>query len=235
MQNIKTLLFFTFLLCTFIKIHSQNIQIEGFGGHSYFSKKNAGGYDLGIGIQCVLTKTSRIGLFVSHSYNDVSSLPSDLTAAKIVLKEESNRLPLGFGFPDWAEDGAWPKIRLEEQPNRYFRFNLGLQYIITTIIKKKHHFNIAAGVVISYRDESELIKLVETSKIRSIFVQPIYDDHSIPIFNYNTYLDAGLKCDVTYLFKKFKSIDLGYRASFMYYPKSGDVMINNGLVVAIKQ
>jgi hypothetical protein len=239
-MKFSKILIFVFICFTYIflfnnHLFGQNFTIESFGGHSYFVEKNAGGYDLGIGLFRTLTTQSRLGLSISHSYNDVSPLPADLTAAKIVLKEESNRLPLGFGWPEWDEDGSWPKFHLEEQPNRYFRFNLGLHYALNSLVKKHHHFTFALGGLISYRDESEMIKLVETSKIRGfIFVRPT-DDHSIPIFNYNTYIDAGLKCDVTYLFKKFKSIDLGYRASFMYYPKSGDVMINNGLVVAIRQ
>jgi hypothetical protein len=215
-----------------LQVKSQKIQLEGYGGHSYFLKKNAGGYDLGIGINYVLTKNSKIGISFGHSFNDVSPLPSNLTDAKIVLKEESNRLPLGFGIPDWVEDYNWPKIRLEEQPNRYFRFNMGIHYTFSKILKKNHNLTIVLGAIISHRDESELIKMLETSALRGLFFRPT-DDHSIPIFNYNTYLDAGLKSDITYVFKKFKAIDLGYRSSVMIYPKSGDIMINNGLVISI--
>jgi hypothetical protein len=215
-----------------INVNSQKIQLEGYGGHSYFLKKNAGGYDLGIGINYILTKTSKIGISLGHSYNDRSPLPSDLTEAKIVLKEESNRLPLGNGFSSWLEDDAWPNIRLEEQPNRYFRFNMGIHYTFSNLIKNDHNFIVSLGAIISHRDESELIKIVETSKLRGPFLRPT-DDHSIPIFNYNTYLDAGLKCDFTYVFKKFKALDLGYRSSLIIYPKSGDIIINNGLIISL--
>lgn len=213
--------------------YSQNFKIEGFGGHSYFLEKNAGGYDIGLGVSYPIAKKSMLGLSLSHTFNDVSPLPSDLTAAKIILKEESNRLPLGFGWPDWEEDYNWPKIRLEEQPNRYFRLNMGLHYIMNTMIKNHHHFTFAMGGLISYRDESEMIKLVETEKIRGyLFVRPT-DDHSIPIFNYNTYLDVGLKGDATYFFKKLKVLDLGLRTSFVYYPKSNNLMLNNGIVITL--
>ncbi|MBK8669334.1 MAG: hypothetical protein IPN89_07655 [Saprospiraceae bacterium] len=179
-----------------------------------------------------MTGSSKIGISIGQSFNDVSPLPSDLTEAKIILKEESNRLPLGAGWPDWIEDYNWPKVRLEEQPNRYFRFNVGIHYIFTKRYKKDHNFTIGLGAIISHRDEGELMKMVETSKLIGLFFRPT-DDHSIPIFSYNTYLDAGIKSDFTYVFKKFNFIHLGFRSSFILFPKSGDVMINNGLVISI--
>lgn len=213
-------------------LRGQNITIEGFGGHSYFVEKNAGGYDLGIGLYTVISKNNSLGLSFSHTYNDVSPLPSDLSAAKIVLKEESNRLPLGFGLGEWSEDYNWPDIRLEEQPNRYFRFNVGLHYLYKAIYKKHRQFTFALGAVLSYRDESEMIRLVETTKIAgSPFVRPTYD-HSIPIFSYNTYMDLGTKIDFTYYFKKLKILNFGVRTSCIYFPKSNDVMVNNGLVIS---
>jgi len=232
MKYIKYILVFIISLIHVIGLYSQKIKLEGYFGHSYFVDKNAGGYDLGIGINYVLTKNSMIGVSIGHSYNDISPLPSDLTEAKVVLKEESNRLPLGSGFSSWSEDSAWPKIRLEEQPNRYFRFNIALNYTITKVLRNENSFIFGIGPILSYRDESELVKMIETSKIAGIFVRPTFD-HSIPIFNYNTYLDMGIKGDITYIFKKIRGINLGFKSGIIIYPKSGDFMLNNGIVIRI--
>ena len=234
MEHRKLILVITLTLFISLNINSQKLQLEGFGGHSYFVDKNAGGYDLGIGINYVLTKSSMIGVSIGHSFNDISPLPSDLTEAKVVLKEESNRLPLGNGFGSWAEDGEWPKIRLEEQPNRYFRFNIALNYTITKVLRNENSFIFGIGPILSYRDEGEMIKLIETTKIRGLFVRPT-DDHSIPIFSYNTYLDMGIKGDITYLFKKIRGINLGFKSGIIFYPKPGDFMLNNGIVIRINK
>ena len=232
MKYQKLFLSIVVILSHFTDILSQNTQIVSFIGHSYFVAKNAGGYDLGIGVNYSLTKTSMIGISASHSYNDISPLPSDLKDAKIVLKEVTNRLPLGLGIPDWENDALWPQIRLEEQPNRYFRYNLGLHYNYA-LYRKSGFFMIGAGAIFSYRDESELVKLVPTIKIVDVLFGSTTYDHSIPIFNYNTFLDMGVKADFSYFLKKFKSLDLGLKSSFVLYPKSGDLMINNGMVVKL--
>jgi hypothetical protein len=214
--------------------YAQKISIDGFGGHSYFLRKNADGYNLGIGLKYTTSKKSSVGLIFSHNYNDNTSLPSNLKDAKIVLKEESNRLPLGAGFADWEKEHNWPKIRLEEQPNRFFRFDIGLQYTFTKSFKKDSYFDFTIGTLFSWRDESEMIKLVETSKLRGLFFRPT-DDYSIPVFNYNTYLDLGLKCECTYFLILLNKMALGYRSGFVLYPKSNDLMINNSIVISFRQ
>ncbi|MBK8371225.1 MAG: hypothetical protein IPL20_07650 [Saprospiraceae bacterium] len=232
MRYVRLLIILFFCLIVYSESFSQKFQIFGFGGHSYYINKNAGGYDLGLGLNYKFSNRSSMGVSIGHSYNDVSPLPKDLTLAKVILKEESNRLPLGFGLGDWENEQNWPKIRLEEQPNRYFRFNFGVYYIFKNFFNNIKNFNCSLGAVFSYRDESELIKMIETTNIGGVFVRPTYN-HVIPVFNYNTFLDAGLKCGFTYSFKIKKALYLGYNAAFVIYPKSGSLMINNGVLISM--
>lgn len=234
-KNLKIALIYLLLAGVVSEVQAQHkIETEGFFGHSYFINKNSGGYDLTIKFNYFLNKRSFLGISIGHAYADNSPFPSNLSEAKIVLKEESNRLPLGFGFQGWEKDSAWPGILLEEQPNRYFRFNLGLHYALSNILRNVKNFDIGLGALFSYKDESELIKMIETSYIGGLFVKPTFD-HSIPIFQYNTYLDAGFQLDFTYSVLIKKSLILGYRSTVVIYPKSGGIIINNGIIFSIKR
>lgn len=213
-------------------INAQKLELEAIGGHSYFISKNAGGYDLGIGLNYNFSKRSSIGIKVSHSYNDISHLPANLKDAKIILKEESNRVPLVSFFPDWESEKAWPQIRLDEQGNRFFRFNFVMNYKLKQPIKTIKMFDASVGIILSYRDESELIQLLETSKIQSVFFTPV-ENYKIPFFSYNTFFDAGFKCDFTYNFIKIRKLNIGYSSELVMYPKSGDLIINNGFKITL--
>lgn len=222
------------ILLACFNIQSQNYLISSSIGHSYFINKNAGGYNINLGLDKKISPKGYISFGIGHSFNDKTQFGKNLTDEKIILKDYTNRLPLGFGTPDWEEENAWPKIRLQSQPERFFRLDFMINYrqAYKAWSKSKLIFNV--GGVLSYRDETELVKMIATQEISGFLIRPTYD-HFIPLFSYNTFLDLGLNIGNTYSVTINDNLDIGLNTQFVYYPKSSHVIWNNGIKLIIKR
>lgn len=203
-------------------------------GHSYYINKNAGGCAVQLLLGREWVKNSGFEIHLGHSFNDVTTLPKNLDEAKILLKDETHRLPFGFGISGWEDDKTWPGISLRTQPDRYYRFDVGLQYFKNFDIREKYSYRFVAGLVMSYRDEMEIIKLLPTRSIEDFSIIPQYD-HFLPITIYNTYYDLGVQAGTSFQYHVTEKIGLRYNVQFYYYPITSDFMTNNVLSFVIKR
>ncbi len=232
-MKIKIFLLFVILFIC-ISLNAQNYLISSGVGHSYFINKNAGGYNINLSVDKKLSPKGYISVEVGHSFNDKTPFGRNLSDEKILIRDFTNRSPLGSS--SWNRDDSWPKIRLQSQPERFFRLDFILNYRqeYKAWTKSKLKFNI--GGVLSYRDEMELTRLIPIQEIGfSSFGGVLAYDQIIPIFSYNTFLDLGLNLGHTYSLTINENLDVALNTQFVYYPKSSHVMWNNGIKLIIKR
>ncbi|MEZ5043644.1 MAG: hypothetical protein R2828_27350 [Saprospiraceae bacterium] len=87
------------------------------------------------------------------------------------------------------------------------------------------------GLVLSYRDDMELIRLVQTDQVKLTFPGIEIDKAVIPLFAYKTYLDWAIAPEINYQYALGQKLFGGLKAQVLYYPSSNDWLLVTGLTL----
>lgn len=222
------------LLCCLSSAAQQNRLGASLGNAFHISAK-ASGYQIALEYQRKLGPSGAFGVEISQVFQHSRGiLPKYIGNQNILLRDYSNYEPFGAdaNLSLWDKN-AFPSIRLSSKPNRYYQFNIGLKYVHQLKAGEKSKLKGGLGLVMSYRDDMELIRLVQTDQVKLTFPGIEIDKAIIPLFAYKTYLDWAIAPELNYQYALGHKLFGGLKAQVLYYPASNDWLLATGVALGV--
>lgn len=189
-------------------VWSQKSAIETGLGFSGGLNKNAGGFAVSLGFVHHLKGRHALGLELEHAYNTSNSGLSGIGPNDTLINIRRFKPP-GVAFAVKAE--------------RFFNFNMGLQYRYRLYEGAKGSFSAGLGVYFSYRDEMEVARLLRLRELNAGF--PVTEKTiAIPIYRYNTYWDLGFAPQLSYRFELSEKMYVQTLHKLYLFPFSDNVV-----------
>lgn len=193
--------------------HAQQFSIYPEAGHSFNFPKRAGGYALGLNFMLNRSPKTAAGLEIAHIFNDSRHLlPKDFEQQRYLYQDDN------FLYRNVAS--------LPPKPNRYFNFNVVLKQLTTLFAQNGHSWQAGGGVVLSYRDEMEIKKVVEINDgtIRELTgsFNHLGSPYRVAVIAHDAYLDLGAMGEINYRGELRERLSLQASAKLFYYPPSGN-------------
>ena len=224
-----------FLLSSFIiqsRGTSQNLFISGDFGVSCQTNSFANGYGFNINTFFLNSGKHHFGIILGNNFMSSSHLlpGKNLEANHFNIRDYTNLHPLGEGFTLYWSKDAFEPIKLQIQPNRYYNFNIGINYFYNFL--KFNYLKIGSELILTLRDQMEIDKILDVKELQTLFQSDeiIYDYH-IPIYSYDTYLDLGIAPYIQYNIFSYKRLHVGVKTKIYIFPKSGEMIYNFGAVM----
>jgi hypothetical protein len=205
----KAIFTITLLLALPHFIWSQKSAIETGIGFSSGLNKSAGGYAVSLGFVHQLKGRHSLGLELEHAYNTSNKGLSGIgpNDTLINIRRFTNR----------------PAIRPPVKAERFFNFNMGLQYRYRLFENTKSSFSAGLGMYFSYRDEMEVAQLLKFLTLGT--GHPTYEKISvIPIYRYNTYWDVGFAPQLSYRYHLSEKMYVQTLHKLYLFPFSDNVV-----------
>jgi hypothetical protein len=162
-----------------------------------------------------------------HSYTDARGLlPTDIAG---------DRYGTPYYFQDYSNPYPWSEsfyggINLPSRPNRYFNFNLGVQYRYEWLRSGKHRLRSGLGLIFTYRDEVEIARIVEVEALHGALADGTY---FVPIYRYNSFLDFGFTPELAYRYQLSERLALGVQSQLSYFPGPGHAILATGATLGV--
>jgi hypothetical protein len=221
MKNKYTLIFI--LLVTHFQIFAQTKTFNSKIGFAYNVPKKASGLALSLEYRNKVKNNHFIALGVENIFTSRrGSLPKTLISQKHILRDFSNPKPYESFFI-WTDE-SFPKIQLASTPDKYFNFNTTIKYLYQNNMKNSIYYTLGGGFCLSYHDEMEIVDWKNGNFQASGSTD--LSDAWFPIFQYDSYLDAGFISHIEFqkVFKNRFSFGLGSKLYF--FPKSQTTLLS---------
>lgn len=197
-------------------------------GASYNVKRNAAGYGVGFSYARHILPRHSIVLEANHLFqHSRQNLPADFAQKNYLLRTFENPDPFHYNIPNgWYE--AFQGWNLKPKPNRFFTSFFSINYQFTLVQAERSQWRISLGSGLHYRDESELLKVEKITynpKINNI------DFYYLPIFRYNTFLDASMIGGINYHRQLKETLFVGLVNRVVYFPKSKQGLLSSNVMI----
>lgn len=197
-------------------LSAQKNSLDATIGYARFLNKKASGFSTGINYQRKIGKKQSLGLELCYTFTERRGLlPDDLSKETFILRDFTYIPPLpNFG---WSTSG-FPGVRLSSTPDKYFNFNIGVNYLFDIWEKKKQTFSVGIGGLLTFNDEKEIVGVLKGDFSAVIGVN--LKNTSIPIFQYDTYIDLGFQPQLKYRYQLKEKMSVGLTNKYYCYPIS---------------
>lgn len=198
-----------------------NLEIEF--GTSVGLNKGAVGYCLSMGYVQQIRNQSRHswGVEIAHTFHTSDRNLPDVSSDMILnLRSADNPSPRGSFF-GWGKE-SFPPIRFSANPNRYFNFNVGAMYRYQLYHKSRTSLVVGLGLHASWRDEMEIQSILKPISID--IIGGIETNVLIPVYQYNTYWDAGVSPQISYRFDLSKKMYIQTLHKMYLFPFSENLI-----------
>lgn len=195
-------------------------------GHAWEPAKGSQGFTVAFGYERHLRGRHFYALEMRHSYTDARGmLPADIAG---------DRYGAPWYFQDYSNPypnlSRYPGHHFPSRPNRYFNFNMGVQYRYEWLRAGKHRLRSGLGLVFTYRDEVEIAQVVEVEAFSSFLARGI---HFVPIYRYNSFLDFGFTPELAYRYQLSERLALGVQSQLSYFPGPGHAILATGATLGV--
>ena len=215
-ENMKQYILLTLLIAVTFRITAQKSSLDASIGYANFLNKKASGFSTGLNYQRKISQKQSIGLEISYIFTERRGLlPEKLNEPIFVLRDFTSIPPIpSFG---WTTDG-FPDIRLPTKPDKYFNFNVGVNYLFDVWAKGRHNLTLGIGGLLTFSDEKEIVEVIK-GDFRAIIGLNL-KNVSIPVFQYDTYLDVGFQPQIRYRYQLKEKMNIGLTNKYHCYPIS---------------
>lgn len=196
--------------------------------------KESFGYSLSFGMIRQTKEKHSWGIDVDHIFNSSDQgLPSNPADENVTIRTFENPVP--YELNTFWDESSFNGYRLKAKPSRYFNFNINMSYYLTSTISPRLSAKWGLGIVASYRDEMEVIGLVNLDQVHIPLPGStlILNDRKVPIYHYDTYLDFGFTPRALLSYTLSDKIRLGINNRLYTYIFSGNVVFTSTFCVGI--
>ena len=169
-----------------------------------------------------------IALEVNHLFqHSRQNLPADFAQKNYLLRTFENPDPFHHPIPNGWYD-TFDGWNLKPKPNRFFTSFFSVSYQFTLVHAERSQWHVFFGSGLHYRDESELLKVEKITynpKINTI------DFYYLPIFRYDTFLDASVIGGINYQRQLKETLSIGLVNRVIYFPKSKQSLLSMNVMI----
>lgn len=215
-ENMKRYILLTILIAVTFRIIAQKSNLDASIGYANFLNKKASGFCTGLNYQRKISQKQSIGLELSYVFTESRGLlPEKLDEGTFILRDFTNiKTPSVF---EWTQN-SFPDIRLSTKPDKYFNFNIGINYLFDVLEKGKHNLTVGIGGLLTFNDEKEIVEIIK-GDFRGVLPLDL-KNISIPVFQYDTYLDVGFQPQIRYRYQLKEKMNIGLTNKYYCYPIS---------------
>jgi hypothetical protein len=227
----KTLFTFLFFGICFPLLIAQQNNLMGILGAAYNWSNKAAGVSLSIDYDHLLSRKTALGMEINYLYTQKRGLlPNDIKAQNVILRDFTHIPPL---TNLWWDENSFAPFRLSTKPDTYFDFNIVFKYLFEVWQSKQNHCRMGLGAVFNYHDEKEIVGFIQ-GRFRAGGGWSEIQDASIPLFQYDTYLDLGVLSQLGYERRVKDNLSLGLVSKWYVFPKSEKYMTTFSVFIDFK-